>query len=59
MTTEWRKSTRSSSGSNGDCVEVRVAEGQFEVRDSKLGDDSPILQMDTAEFFSLLHPAKR
>lgn len=59
MTTKWRKSTRSSSGSSNDCVEVRVTDGRFEVRDSKLGDDSPILQMDTAEFFALLRPAKR
>ncbi|GAB4005343.1 hypothetical protein GCM10029992_52950 [Glycomyces albus] len=59
MTTKWRKSSRSISQADNNCVEVRFAEGQFEVRDSKLGDDSPILQLDTTEFFALLPPVKR
>lgn len=59
MTTEWRKSTRSSSQADNNCVEMRAAEGRFEVRDSKLGDDSPIFRMDTAEFSAFLRAAKR
>ena len=40
MAGKWRKSSRS--GGNGQCVETRRDTG-FELRDSKLGDRSPIL----------------
>jgi hypothetical protein len=59
MTTEWRKSSRSSSQGNGDCVEARVDAGGFQVRDSKLGDDSPILDLSAEEFVGLLRAAQR
>lgn len=38
---KWKKSSRS--GGNGSCVEVRLTEGSVQVRDTKLGDQSPIL----------------
>ena len=38
---QWRKSSRSGSD-GGNCVETRLRAG-FEIRDSKLGDASPIL----------------
>lgn len=56
---EWRKSSRSSSQANGDCVEARTNEGSFQVRDSKLGDDSPIFNLDVQEFLSVLRAAQR
>lgn len=59
MTTEWRKSSRSSSQGNGDCVEARSIEGNFQVRDSKLGDDSPVFDLAADEFSSLLSAAQR
>jgi hypothetical protein len=58
MTSEWRKSSRSSSQANGDCVEARTDEGKFQVRDSKLGDDSPIFGLATGDFQSLLRAAR-
>lgn len=58
MKTTWRKSSRSgNSGAN--CVEIRANDGKFEVRDSKLGDDSPIFGMNTEEFVSLMRAAQR
>lgn len=48
----WRKSSRSGSGDN--CVEARNAIAGFQVRDSKLGENSPIFELETAEFTGLL-----
>ncbi|MEU5156516.1 DUF397 domain-containing protein [Glycomyces sp. NPDC021274] len=50
----WRKSTRSANTGNGDCVEARPAPAGFELRDSKLGSDSPIFALPTADFTTLL-----
>ena len=48
----WRKAT--ASGNNG-CVELApLPDGGIAVRDSKLGDDSPILQFDQHEFTSFV-----
>jgi hypothetical protein len=58
MTSEWRKSSRSSSQGNGDCVEARTNQGAFEVRDSKLGDGSPIFGLKVTDFQSLLRAAR-
>ncbi|GAB3224036.1 hypothetical protein GCM10027447_12230 [Glycomyces halotolerans] len=58
MKTNWRKSSRSgNSGAN--CVEARAGEGAFEVRDSKLGDGSPIFGVAVGDFESLLRAARR
>ncbi|WP_199035485.1 DUF397 domain-containing protein [Glycomyces salinus] len=54
MKSEWRKSSRSSSQANGDCVEVRLNGDRFEVRDTKLGAESPILDVSPAEWVALL-----
>ncbi len=43
----WKKSTKSSSGS---CVEVRLADGSVQVRDTKLGEESPILPFDLGDW---------
>jgi hypothetical protein len=50
--TSWRKSSRS--GNNGNCVEVRLAGGVPQIRDSKLGEDSPILDLDQHTFRAFL-----
>jgi hypothetical protein len=57
MKTEWRKSTRSGN-SGGNCVEARVNDEEFQVRDSKLGEDSPIFDLPATDFQSLLRAAR-
>jgi len=57
MTTAWRKSSRSAN-SGGNCVEVRVNDEEFQVRDSKLGDDSPIFDCKPEDYLSLLRVAR-
>lgn len=48
----WQKSSRS--GSQGNCVELRQGERVVQVRDSKLGGASPVFDLDTETFASLL-----
>lgn len=50
--TSWRKSSRSNDG--GQCVEVRLADGGPQVRDSKLGDTSPIFGLSLDDFAAFL-----
>ena len=59
-TTKWRKSSRSGNGEAGsNCVEARAAGAGFEVRDSKLPEDSPIFGLAQSDFVALLDTAKR
>lgn len=58
-TTGWRKSSRSNSSGNNNCVEMRLADGVLQVRDSKMGDDSPILDLTFEEFEGLKRVAQR
>jgi len=55
----WRKSTRSANGSSMDCVEARNIATGFQVRDSKLGHDSPVFYLTASEFTGLLRVASR
>lgn len=55
----WRKSSRSEGAANSNCVEARPAATGFQVRDSKLGDDSPIFDLKTVDFTALLQQADR
>jgi len=55
----WRKSSRSDSTGDQNCVEARAFSGQFQVRDSKLGEDSPVFDLPAAEFSGLLRAAGR
>lgn len=55
----WRKSSRSTSDGNQNCLEARAFSGQFQVRDSKLGEDSPVFDLPAAEFSGLLRAANR
>lgn len=54
----WRKSTRSGSGDDSSCVEARSQAGAFQVRDSKLGHDSPIFDLGAVDFKALLAAAE-
>ena len=54
----WRKSTRSNSGDDSSCVEARSQSGAFQVRDSKLGHDSPIFDLTSTDFKALLSAAE-
>lgn len=56
-TTSWRKSSRSSNSGDNNCVEARSSEQGFQVRDSKLGDGSPVFDLDAGEFLDLLRRA--
>lgn len=51
--TPWRKSSRSND-SHGQCVEARKSPSGFQVRDSKLMDESPRLTLSTGDFSSLV-----
>lgn len=58
-TPSWRKSSRSTGGNNSNCVEARRVGAAFQVRDSKLGESSPIFGLQPAEFESVLRAAQR
>ncbi|MGH9211046.1 MAG: DUF397 domain-containing protein [Acidimicrobiales bacterium] len=53
---KWRKSTYS--GQNGSCVQLADLGGGVAVRDSKLGDDSPVLLFTRTELAAFLAGAK-
>ncbi|MCD0442256.1 DUF397 domain-containing protein [Glycomyces sp. A-F 0318] len=55
----WRKSTRSGGDNNSDCVELTVCDDSdgFHVRDSKLGDASPVFDLAASDLASLLRAA--
>lgn len=50
----WRKSSRSAGDSNSACVEARNTGNDFQVRDSKLGHDSPVFDLAASDFSALL-----
>lgn len=50
----WRKSTRSNNTGQTDCVEARNTAAGFQVRDSKLGHDSPVFDLAGPDFTGLL-----
>lgn len=53
----WRKA--SASASNGSCVELAdLGDGVVGVRDSKLGNDSPVLQFSRSEVAAWLAGVK-
>lgn len=58
MTGRWRKSSRSNQ-QGGDCVEACTPQADvFQVRDSKLGDSSPIVTITRANFAALVDAVK-
>nr|WP_245976159.1 DUF397 domain-containing protein [Amycolatopsis palatopharyngis] len=48
----WRKSSRSGGGEN--CVEVGCAHGTRAIRDTKLGETSPVLHVTDRAFTAFL-----
>lgn len=54
----WRKSSRSASGTTGDCVEVADLGGAVGIRDSK-DAAGPVLILHTAAWASLVGRIKR
>lgn len=62
-TTGWRKSSRSSNSGDQNCVEARAEAQQdrrsFELRDSKLGDNSPIFGLSEGDYQGFLGAVRR
>ncbi|WP_369432061.1 DUF397 domain-containing protein [Glycomyces amatae] len=56
----WRKSTLSGGTNTSDCVEVSPCSDSdgFHLRDSKLGDGSPVFDLTSADLRSLLGHAR-
>jgi hypothetical protein len=58
LTEEWRKSSRSGS-TGGQCVEARAVDGVVQVRDTKLGEDSPVLDVSPQGWLALIQNNER
>ncbi|GAB4007805.1 hypothetical protein GCM10029992_62520 [Glycomyces albus] len=54
----WRKA-KASGGDGNNCVEVRKQAGCFQMRDSKLGDASPIFNLGHDTLTALIRSAQR
>ncbi|MBO2465073.1 DUF397 domain-containing protein [Actinomadura violacea] len=53
----WRKSSRSTQGTSGECVEVALLDDSIGVRDSKLPTGTP-LKLTPAQFAAVLQHLK-
>lgn len=58
---QWRKASYSADPADygQHCVESRTAGSGFQIRDSKLGDDSPIFTVPATAYAALLASAAR
>jgi hypothetical protein len=56
--TPWRKAS-ASGGASGGCFEFRRRNARIEIRDSKLGEASPILRMDRAEMLAMMDGVRK
>ncbi|THV28722.1 DUF397 domain-containing protein [Glycomyces paridis] len=54
----WKKSTRSNNTADNNCVEARNICSGFQVRDSKLGQDSPVFELTAADYAGLLRGSR-
>jgi hypothetical protein len=57
LSREWQKSSRSQP--QGNCVELRQRTNAVQIRDSKLGDASPVFDLDGETYASLIEELKR
>jgi hypothetical protein len=57
MDSTWIKASKSANG--GECVEMRAIDQAVQVRDSKAGENAPILAMTRSSFGTWLEQAKR
>ncbi|MCH7231881.1 DUF397 domain-containing protein [Glycomyces sp. L485] len=57
LSREWQKPNRSQP--QGNCVELRQRGEAVQVRDSKLGNASPVLGIAFADYASLIEDLKR
>ena len=55
-TSAWRKFSRS--GTQNACVEARVHRTSMQIRDFKLGEDSPVFGLSKADFAGILSMVK-
>ena len=53
---QWRKATKSNN--NGACAAVRAIGGMVQIRDTKLGEDSPVLSFTAKEWEAFVDGAK-
>lgn len=56
LSPEWRTSSYSNNGAS--CVEVRLIGNRIEVRDTKLGEDSPVLGFTSSEWTVFMRGAQ-
>lgn len=60
LTDSWKKSSRSNDGGADNCVEARLDEsGTVQVRDTKLGAESPIFSLSQSDWLSVLSTGKQ
>ncbi|HEU5128395.1 MAG TPA: DUF397 domain-containing protein [Glycomyces sp.] len=57
LSREWQKSSRSQP--QGNCVELRQRADAVQIRDTKLGDASPVFDLDSETYASLIEGLKR
>lgn len=57
MVYTWKKSSRSAPSSQ--CIETSAAARGAAVRDSKLGDRSPLLHLNTSQYASFIAAVRR
>jgi hypothetical protein len=55
----WQKSTRSNGSGGNNCVEVRGEGDQVLVRDTKLGEGSPVISMNKQDWLDFTSEIKR
>ncbi|WP_100448795.1 DUF397 domain-containing protein [Glycomyces xiaoerkulensis] len=56
LSSEWQKSTRSAAQT--DCVELRHRADVVQVRDSKLGESSPVLDLAPGDYAFMIEDLK-
>lgn len=55
----WKKSSRSNGTGGSNCVEVRADDERILVRDTKLGESSPVISMNKQDWLDFITEAKQ